>query len=352
MVPRRRIRVIRMPKPREAPAASVTPLVAESLAALVAGATGRSPVRPSDAKSGARFERLTIDGRPHFLKVVSAAEDWIMRVTGNTTNWEFRVWQAGVYAACPPVIDHTIVGMALEGSGPSARLSILMTDCAADLVPPGDDRIPLSHHLDFLDHMARLHARFLGWRDDLGLADLARRFLFFAPANIEAELRVANVPIPIAVAHRGWAVLPSRAPRLNELVRAVHADPQALAAALRTTPLTFVPGDWKFGNVGRRPDGRTVLLDWAYPGEAAPCWDLTWYLALNAARLPQSKEDALAHYRACLERQSVDTASWWDRQLGLSLLGMAAVFAWEKAVGGDAELAWWERAAIDGANWL
>ena len=48
----------------------------------------------------------------------------------------------------------------------------------------------------------------------------------------------------------------------------------------------------------------------------------------------------------------VDTADWWDRQLGLSLVGMAAVFAWEKAVGDQAELDWWERAALDGAGWL
>ena len=65
-----------------------------------------------------------------------------MRVTGNTHHWEFQVWQAGIYDATPDVIDHTIVGMALEGSGPAARLSILMTDCADDLVPPGDDAIP------------------------------------------------------------------------------------------------------------------------------------------------------------------------------------------------------------------
>ena len=46
------------------------------------------------------------------------------------------------------------------------------------------------------------------------------------------------------------------------------------------------------------------------------------------------------------------TAGWWDRQLGLSLLGMAAIIVWEKAVGDSAELAWWEQAAVDGARWL
>ena len=145
--------------PPEVLASTREPWVAESRAELVAGATDRVPVRTTDAKSGARFERLTLGGVPHFLKTLSAADDWIMRVTGNTSNWEFRVWQAGIYAACPPVIDHTIVGMALEGTGPTAVLSILMIDCGTDLVPPGDAPVPLGHHRDFLDHMARLHAR-------------------------------------------------------------------------------------------------------------------------------------------------------------------------------------------------
>ena len=65
-----------------------------------------------------------------------------------------------------------------------------------------------------------------------------------------------------------------------------------------------------------------------------------------------SKEASIDYYRGRLEHHGVDTAVWWERQLGLSLLGMAAVFAWEKAVGDDAELAWWEQAAVDGARWL
>jgi hypothetical protein len=348
--------VLANPDPRKArgvsPRDRTAPWVVESRAELIAGATDRVPVRTTDAKSGARFERLILGGAPHFLKTLSSANDWIMRVTGNTTFWEFRVWQAGIYTACPPVIDHTVVGMALEGTGSTAVLSILMVDCEADLVPPGDAPVPLGHHQNFLDHMARMHAHFLGWRDDIGLQEPARRFLFFAPENIAAELRAPEVPLPIAVANRGWRLLPERAPRLHELVRSVHRDPMALVTALQTTPQTFVPGDWKFGNLGRRPDGRTVLLDWAYPGEAAPCWDLTWYLALNAARLPEPKEQAIDYYRDRLDHHGVDTSGWWEKQLGLSLLGMSAVFAWEKAVGDDAELAWWQRAARDGARWM
>lgn len=331
---------------------SAEPWVAASLDDLIAGAGDRVEVRTDDAKSGAHFERLVIGAERRFLKVLTAEDDWIMRMTGNTTNWEFQVWRAGIYQDLPSSIDHTVLGMALEGSGPSARLSILMEDCGADLVPSGDDVLPAEHHAGFVADMAAMHARFLGWTDTIGLADHARRFRYFSPELIAPELAVEDVPGPIAVANQGWALLPERSPRLDDLVRSVHADPGALVEALASTPSTFVSGDWKLGNLGRRPDGRTILIDQAYPGQAAPCWDLTWYLSLNRARLPESKEATIARYRAALESNGVDTAEWFERQLGLSLLGMATVFAWEKAVGDQGELDWWERAALDGARLL
>jgi hypothetical protein len=324
------------------------PRVAASIEELVAGASRRRRVRSTDAKSGATFERVEIDGEGYFLKVLSAQDDWIMRVTGNTTNWEFLVWRAGVYHEVPPVIDHAIVAMALEGG----RLGILMTDRSEDLVPPGDDVLPVEQHDRFVEHLAIFHAAFLGWRDTIGLQALSRRFLFFAPEVIAPELARPDVPGPIAAAAEGWQRLPERSPGLAGLVRLVHADPGALAAALVTTPQTFVAGDWKLGNLGSRPDGRTVVLDWAYPGEAPPCWELAWYLALNRARMPRSKEDTIVAYRRSLEAHGVDTTGWFDRQLGLCMVGIMATMAWEKALGDADELAWWERAALDGAALL
>jgi hypothetical protein len=288
---------------------------------------------------------VEIDGERYFLKVLSAEADWIMRVTGNTTNWEFLVWRAGVYHEVPSVIDHAIVAMALEGG----RLGILMADRTEDLVPPGDDVLPVEQHDRFVEHLAAFHSNFLGWRDTIGLQDLARRFLFFAPSTIAPELTRPDVPGPIAAAAEGWVRLRERSPRLADLVGRVHADPGALATALADTPQTFVAGDWKLGNLGSRSDGRTVVLDWAYPGEAPLCWELAWYLALNRARLPRSKEETIAAYRRALEQHGVDTGGWWDRQLGLCMVGMMAAMAWEKALGDDAELAWWERAALAGA---
>jgi hypothetical protein len=200
--------------------------------------------------------------------------------------------------------------------------------------------------------LAAFHAGFFGWRDTIGLQQLDRRFLFFAPDTIEPELAGRDVAGPIAAADEGWRRLPARSRPLADLVRIVHNDPAALAEALRATPQTFVAGDWKLGNLGSRRDGRTIVLDWAYPGEAPPCWELAWYLALNRARLPESKEDTIAAYRRALERHGVDTAGWWEHQLGLCLVAIMATFAWEKALGDADELAWWEKAAINGSAWL
>jgi len=200
--------------------------------------------------------------------------------------------------------------------------------------------------------MAALHAGFWGWTDTLSLTPLSHRFRFFAPDVIAPELQRDDVSPVIEVADRGWQQLPERSPRLAALIASIHADPELLAGALRTLPQTFLPGDWKMGNLGRRADGRTILLDCAYPGDGPGCWDLAWYLALNQARLPISKEDTIAWYRRSLEANGIATAGWFETQIDLSLLGMIACFGWEKALGSDEELAWWEDRALAAARRL
>ncbi|MCU1346165.1 MAG: aminoglycoside phosphotransferase [Acidimicrobiia bacterium] len=328
------------------------PPVLGSIAELTAGAVDRTAVHAPDGKSGASLERLTINGQACFLKSVSYNDDWLMRVTHDTRQWSALVWRAGLYHRCPEVIDHTVMAMALEGDGPSARLAFLMRDGGPDLIPEGDDMVDLTVHRCFIEHMAAMHARFWGWSDTLGLCQLSHRFNFFAPHNIASELRRPDVSPVLVVADQGWKQLPQRSRRLNEWVTAIHHRPQPLAEALATTPQTFIAGDWKMGNLGHHGDGRTILLDWAYPGEAPGGWDLGWYLALNRARLPEAKEATIAAYQAALEGQGVATAGWFEKQIDLCLLGMIACFGWEKALGDDDELAWWEDRAERALRWL
>jgi hypothetical protein len=227
-------------------------------------------------------------------------------------------------------------------------LTIVMRDVGESLVPPGDAAVPAVQHARFIAHMAALASAFWGWEDQLGLTTMAQRMRFFAPDNIAAELGAAEVPGPLAAAAAGWPALARRSPLLSAAARSVHADPAIITAPLSRLPGTFVHGDWKMGNLGSHPDGRTVLLDWTLPGAGPACWDLCWYLALNRARLPEHKHAAITRYRAALESHAISTATWWQEQLDLCLIAIMATFGWEKALGDADELSWWE-AQVAGA---
>jgi thiamine kinase-like enzyme len=135
-----------------------------------------------------------------------------------------------------------------------------------------------------------------------------------------------------------WRALHAAAPVAHDLALSLTDDPSPLVAALEQTPATLVHGDWKAGNLGVLPGGRTVLLDWGWPGRAGPLVDIGWYLAVNCDRLPESKEDTIDAYRDRLEHHGVSTADWFDRQLSLALLGAFLQLGWSKS---GAELSWW-----------
>jgi hypothetical protein len=320
------------------------------VAEVLAHATSTESVRPDDARAGAEYLRVVAGGRAYFLKRLSPASDWVMRVTGDHVHRPYLVWRAGLMDKAPGCIDHTVVAMEVAGTGDDATLSMLMRDVGAYLVPPGDAPVPLAQHNAFLIHMAELAASFWGWNDDIGLTTMSERVRFFAPDNIAAELTVADVPGPIAAAAEGWRRLPALSPALWEIASLVHDRPDVVARPLAQTPPTFLQGDWKMGNLGSHPDGRTILLDWAYPGSGPACWDLCWYLALNRARLPEPKEAAIDRFRSALEACGVGTDPWWDRQLDLCTIAIMATFGWEKALGDPGELAWWQDRAVGAAQ--
>lgn len=312
------------------------------VAALLANASFREEVRPADARAGAVYERFVVDGEGYFLKRLSPASDWIMRVIGDRVHRPYLVWAAGLMGRCAECVDHAVVSMDLAGEGEQAVLTIVMRDVSSYLVPAGDDIVLARTHAGFIEQMAALSAMFWGWQDDIGLMTMAQRLQMLSPGNIAPELAARQVPGPVAAAADGWRRLPERAPGLARLAFLAHVDPDILTSRMLSTPVTFLQGDWKMGNLGTHPDGRVILLDWAFPGSGPACWDLCWYLAINRARLPESKERTIARYRASLERRGIATAGWWQENLDLCMIGVMATFGWEKALGDDDELAWWD----------
>jgi hypothetical protein len=274
-----------------------------------------------------------------------------MRATGDLDGQRFvALWESGLLDAIPSVIDHAVVGAAMEGTVGA----ILMRDVSDGMLPLGDQPLGLDDHLRFLDHMASLHARFWGWSDEIGLTSLTARYLTFSPAVARAEAARGSEAIVPKVMAQGWERFADVAPRAAAVVTPLLEDPEPLITALERVPHSFVHGDWKTANLGRHADGRTILLDWGeVPGEASPLADLAWYLALNSARLPQSKADTIASYRNALEHHAIDTGGWWDEALALEMLGTMVQFGWEKALGGPGpELDWWQGWATKGSELL
>ena len=319
---------------------------------LLKGVTFRESLNASDSKSDAALERVVIDRKHYVLKQISFTNDWLMRAANDLTGRECLLWESGLLHSLPPSIDHTTVGVARYNVSDGPRVALLMHDVGSWLVPEGDTKLPLKQHLSFLDHMAEIHAAFWEWADTVGLMSLTERYLLLSP---EVEVREATLdsesPIPKLIGE-GWRRLPNRAPEVAKVVLPLLDDLSLFLKAIESTPQTLLIGDWKATNLGTRPDGRTILLDRAFPGVGPACSEIAWYLAINSARLPHSKEDTIEAYRTSLEHHGIKTAPWWEVQLALALLGVVIQFGWEKALGGDEELSWWGEAAIRGARYL
>jgi len=333
--------------------ASAPPRRYGDVAELLAGVTGRMALDGVPGKSGARLERVVIDGQGYVLKHLDLGEDWTMRASGSLRGAPLELWERGILARLPGCFNQPIVGAAPEARG----CALLMRDVSPWLVPVTDEPIPLAQHLSFLRHMAALHAAFWACGPELDVVPAMHRYLELSPWMAQAEAATESARgtahlVPQLVA-KGWPLLEEVAPAAAAVVTPLAYDPGRLVDALSGTPHTFVHSNWKLDNLGTDDAGRTVVLDWEQPGVGAPLSDLAWYLAINCRRLPQPKETAISVYRDALEHCGIATGQWWDRQLGLCLLGAMVQFGWEKALGGyDEELAWWEAKAVQAAPLL
>ena len=327
---------------------SVPRRVAGSVAELVGG-SDREPMKTADSLSGSTFEWVTVDSARCLIKYLCVDDDWISRATGDLGIRTVELWRRGLFDRLPKELDHALLGVAAWRSARGrTSAALLMRDVSAFLVPAGGDLVSPAAHHQFLDHMALLHASMSG-EDVDDIFPLAHHYIFLGPAMaaVEAERGTAGVPAEVGA---GWTRFRAAAPRVAGLVDTLLHDPSPLAEALARTPQTLVHGDWKLGNLGDS-HGRTVILDWDRCGRGPAALDLAWYLAVNCDRLPETKEAAIDFYRRRLEQHGVDTAGWWEPQLGLALLGGLLQLGWAKT-GDAAEIAWWEERALGAESLL
>ena len=82
------------------------------LAQLLAAATSRALLTGTAGKSGARLERLEINGRSYVLKHLDLASDWTMRASGSLRGAPLELWERGVLDRMPDCISQPIVAVA------------------------------------------------------------------------------------------------------------------------------------------------------------------------------------------------------------------------------------------------
>ena len=301
-------------------------------------ATERAPLGPTaEGLSGARFERLVLDGERYVVKRLGRESDWVMRAAGDVdVPYVVRLFRGGAFDALP-FLDTTLVDVAYDPVSGEAEL--LLRD-VTELFLRDENPITEEQHATLLHAMAAMHAATWDATDRWGLTPPGGRYRILSPAFARAEAaRGPLTGVPAALTPM-WDELAAVAPAEHALLLSLAEDPAPLVRALGRGPRSLVHGDWKGGNLGIHPDGRVVLVDWAFPGVDAPLSDLAWYLAVNCDRLPDSKEGTIAHYRAALEGHGTSTQGWWDEQLALALLGGAVQMAWNKSSQPE-ELAWW-----------
>ncbi|HEV3069638.1 MAG TPA: hypothetical protein VGY50_17405, partial [Streptosporangiaceae bacterium] len=235
------------------------PAARPDLAGLLAGATGRSALDGAPGKSGARMERVVIDGRPYVLKHLDLAEDWTMRASGDLRGAPLTLWERGILDRLPECLNQPIVAVAREpgtGPAPSGGCVLLMHDVSRWLVPATDEPVTLAQHLSFLRHMAALHGAFWDCGAECDVVPAMHRYLELSPWLGYAEAALGSDHLVPQLVAKGWPLLADVAPAAAAVVTPLAHDPGPLVQALAATPHTFVHSNWKLDNLGTDDAGR------------------------------------------------------------------------------------------------
>jgi aminoglycoside phosphotransferase (APT) family kinase protein len=293
-------------------------------------------------QAGNSLERDVLDDGRRVVVKRMAGDDWVARQTHDPGR-ELGVWENGLLARLPPVVDHAV----LDGGRDGAASFLVMRDVSAELLPPAR-RLTREESRRVLGAAAELHGSLAG-ESVPGGCSLEDKITLTAPHRLEPALRGPDyLPKMLVV---GWEVFTSEAPReVSDAVHALLDNPAPLADALRREPQTVVHGDLRGANLGLLPD-RVVMLDWGLAGEAPAALDFGWYLYVNGWRIDATREqvidDFLEHDAADgLELALLANFCWLAPLVGHELVEASD----EKRERARAELAWWiarTRAALE-----
>lgn len=284
-------------------------------------------------QAGNSLERVVLDDMRSVVVKRTTGDDWVAAHTHDPGR-EAAVWESGMLARLPYVVDHAV----LDGGRDGAASFLVMRDVSAELLPPAR-RLTREESRRILGAAAEMH-RALAGESVPGGCSLEDKLTLTAPRRLERALRGPDYLPKMFVV--GWEVFASEAPRdVGDAVLALLDDPAPLADALCREPQSVVHGDLRGANLGLLPN-RVVVLDWGLVGEAPAALDFGWYLFVNGWRIDATREQLIDDF---LE---LDAPDGLELALLASFLWLAPLVAHELVEASDekrerarAELAWW-----------
>lgn len=256
--------------------------------------------------SGAHLERIQVQVEIHpaqrspdtmslslIFKHLLPAESWLMRASGDALCREVQLWCSDVLDDLPPALLTPVLAASYDVH--TGEAALLMADIGRWLGSFEDCFLPVppGQQAQYLDHLARLHARF--WNDArlsnpfLGLASPEQALLLLSPAAITAQRAAGDAHPYLATAQAGWqAFFDHTLPEPARQIQRVLDHPDALLASAASVPATLVHGDawppnmglWpgKRGRSGNKQRSQTILIDWALAAAGPASYDAFWLL--------------------------------------------------------------------------
>lgn len=277
-----------------------------------------------EGKSGALLEKVLLDdGQRLVVKRLSRTTDLLMALTDDAVGRELLLWRSGILDLLPPGVGHAVVGGWEE---PDATV-LVMRDLGSSVLT-WSDRLDPERCRWTIDRVARLHRAFAGAalssHQMAALTPLPVLLGLFSPRRLTPYSSSDN-PLP-GLALRGWEIFFDTAPDdVAGPVSRLLADPEPLAVALGSRPVTLVHGDLATVNMAVEGD-RLTLLDWALPALAPGAVDICRFIAGCSSVVDLSREEILDAYRAACG------PSYDGIAMRLALLGGLVWLGWNKAL--------------------
>jgi hypothetical protein len=272
----------------------------------------------------------------HFILKQFDPDNWLTKLAADKGLREISLLEKGWYAALPEPCSVPAVAATRHADGGS----LLMWDISESLFPEGDSLITHDALEACIDAIASLHAHNWGRApvaDDLAdLCSIQDWICLLSPDVGRNRVSLGVDNDVTAMLGDGWMTFSDVASDLAaRTVSAVQSDPGALLQAFGSSSQTTIHGDVKLANLGiDAATNSVIMLDWGLVSYAPAMVELGWFLSVNSARLPTSKESVIDLYRSSLARHGVDLSSTWDRDLDLGLLaGGTLRLGWAKALG-------------------